>query len=106
MQIPRPRKFVLGDRLGPHPWSQLSGLSLKAFRSEMELSDPWRAGAPSPRGAGSPAAERATQSGGFAAGGGDPGGDSSPFLRGAGRGGKRGDFAVSSNPCAERKAST
>lgn len=90
MQIPRPRKFGLGDPLGLHSWSQLSGLYLKAFRSEMELRDPWRAGAPSPRGAGSPAAERAAWSTGSAGGGGDPGGDSSPSVRGAGRGGKRG----------------
>ena len=71
MQIPRPRKFVLGDPLGPHSWSQLSGLSLKAFRSEIELSDPWRAGSPSPAELGARLPSALPR--GSAAGGGGPG---------------------------------
>lgn len=40
MQIQRLRKFVFGSSLQLHPWSQLSGLSLKAEGIETELNCP------------------------------------------------------------------
>lgn len=103
MQIRRQRKFVFGGPLQLHPWSLLSRLYLKAYRFEMELSDPWRTRAPSRRGARNSAAQRLQVGGSRRARcpargprwwwepvrQGVDGGDSSPSVQGAGRAGKR-----------------